>query len=77
MFAVYSWTLSFSDQPYHGLNLKDYAFHESTDIYMFVKGLLVITGIKDSAPISIPRLTLQRREEYPYEISFEGLVMST
>jgi hypothetical protein len=77
MFAAYAWTLSFSDEPYHGLNLKAYAFHESTDTYTFVKGLVVITSIHDIARISIPQLTVQRREGYPSEISFEGLVVPT
>jgi hypothetical protein len=77
MFAAYAWTLSFSDEPYHGLNLKAYAFHESTDTYTFVKGLVAISSIHDSARISIPRLTVQRREEYPREISFEGPAMPT
>jgi hypothetical protein len=77
MFAAYAWALSFSDEPYHGLNLKAYAFHESTDTYMFVKGLVVITSIHDNARISIPQLTVQRREGYPREISFEGLVVPT
>jgi hypothetical protein len=54
MFAAYAWTLSFSDEPYYGLNLKAYVFYELTDIYTFVKGLVVITSIHDSARISIP-----------------------
>ncbi|KAH8144500.1 uncharacterized protein LAJ45_11475 [Morchella importuna] len=62
MFAAYAWKLSFSDEPYNGLNLKaNYAFHESTETYTSVKGWVVVTSIQDSARISIPRLTVQRR----------------
>jgi hypothetical protein len=62
IFDAYAWTLSFSDQPYHGLDLKaNYAFQESTETYTSVKGWLVVTSIQDSARISILRLTVQRR----------------
>ncbi|KAH8144563.1 uncharacterized protein LAJ45_11460 [Morchella importuna] len=64
MFAAYAWTLSFSDEPYHGLNLKaNYAFHESTETYTSVKGWVVVTSIQDSARISIPRLTYSGVED--------------
>lgn len=56
-----------------GLN----AFHESTDTYAIVKGLVAISSIYNSARISIAQLTVQRREEYPREILFERLAMPT
>lgn len=53
------------------------AFHKSADTYPIVKGLVAIPSIHDSARISIPQLTVQWREEYPREISFERLAMPT
>jgi hypothetical protein len=61
MFAAYVWILSFSDELYHGLDLKaNYAFRESTETYTSIKGWLVITSVQDSTHISIPRLTVPR-----------------